>query len=92
MFDSIILAIDQYAIWIALGIGLYKILHIVLYKGLQPGYLLSTYFVIFSGVEVTDAKNYRQRHRFRRVHNSLTVVFYAVLVLWAIIHLILSAI
>jgi len=92
MFDSVILAIDQYAIWAALIIGVYKILHIVLYKGLQPGYLASTYFTIFSGVEITDAKNYRQRRRFRKVHNTLTVVFYALLIVWGIIHLILRGV
>ena len=89
MFDTIILSIDRYAIWAAIGIGLYKILHIVLYKGFQPGYLVNTYFTIFSGVEITDTKNYRQRYRFRKVHNLLTVIFYSLLILWCIIHIIL---
>ena len=89
MFDQVILFIDQYFIWIALGIGLYKILHIVLYKGLVPGYILSTYFVLFSGSPISDTKNYNQRLRFRRVHNILTVAFYSFFIIWAIIHLIL---
>ena len=87
MFDQVILFIDNYFIWIALAIAAYKILHIVLYKGLHPKYILSTYFVIFSGVHITAVKDYSQRTRFRKVHNILTIAFYVFFSLWLIVRI-----
>ncbi len=87
MFDQIILFIDQYALWVAFAIGLIKLFHILLYKGLQPRYIIQTYFTIFSGVNVSDSKNYHQKFRFRQIHNVLTVAFYSFFAIWLIVHL-----
>ncbi len=87
MIDQVILFIDGYFKWIALALAVYKIIHIVLYKGLQPKYIINTYFVIFSGVEISGVRNYNQRTRFRQIHNIITIAFYAVLVFWLIVHI-----
>ncbi|MCY7421014.1 MAG: hypothetical protein LH478_04645 [Chitinophagaceae bacterium] len=88
MFDQVILFVDRYFIWLALAIGIYKVLHIVFYKGLQPRYILNFYFIIFSGVSASGSKN--QRQQFRQLHNLLTIAFYFCLVSWAIVHAILN--
>ncbi len=89
MFDSVILLIDKYAIWLAILIAAYKILHIILYKGLQPGYIINNYFIIYDDVEIIDSKSFAQRRRYRKVHNTLTISFYAIFLIWLIVHLIL---
>ena len=90
MFDNVILMIDRYAIWVVFGLAVIKLFHIIFYKGLQPGYIVSTFFTLYSGIHLGDMKNYPQRYRFRQVHNLLTVCFYALLVIWAIVHIILK--
>ena len=88
MFDQFILFVDRYFLWLAIAIGIYKIFHIVFYKGLQPRYILNFYFTIFSGVGVSGVKNERQR--FRQLHNLLTIAFYFFIVSWLIVHAILN--
>lgn len=89
MFDTLILLTDKYAIWLVVLIGVYKILHIIVYKGVKPSYIFNTFFTVFSGVEITDTKSYPQRYNFRRIHNVLTILFYGLLIIWLIIHIVL---
>jgi hypothetical protein len=90
MFDTLILLTDKYAIWLVLLIALCKILHIVIYKGVKISYIFNTFFILFSGVDLTGSKNYPQRYRFRSIHNVLTILFYALLLTWLIIHIVLK--
>ena len=86
MFDQVILSIDHYFVWLSFLISVCKVAHIIVYKGVHPRYIFNTYFIIFSGVELSGSKNYNQRLRFRQIHNLLTIAFYAFLLTWLIIH------
>lgn len=90
MFDQVILFVDRYFIWFALAVGIYKLLHIVFYKGIQPRYILNYYFIVFSGFDFAGPFSKNQRQRFRQIHNMLTVAFYGFLASWLIIHIILK--
>ena len=89
MFDLFILFIDKYFLWLATALGIYKLLHIIFYKGIQPRYIINYYFVVFSGAALDGASIKNQRQRFRLIHNMLTLLFYFFLATWVIIHSIL---
>lgn len=90
MFDQVILFVDRFFIWLALAIGIYKVLHIVFYKGLHPRYILNNYFIVFSEFDFAGSFSKNQRQRFRQIHNMLTIAFYCFLASWLIIHIILK--
>ena len=90
MFDLFILFMNKYFVWLATALGIYKLLHIIFYKGIQPRYIINYYFVVFSGAALDGANSKNQRQRFRLIHNMLTLLFYFFLVSWVIIHSILS--
>ncbi len=89
MFDQAILFIDKYFIWLAIATGSLKLLHLIIYKGMQPRYILNHYFVVFSGIDFADSSAKNQRQRFRQIHNMLTLAFYFFLASWLVIHIIL---
>jgi hypothetical protein len=60
-------------------IAVVKLLVILLYKGFDVGYMFENFLVIYTdpGVGATP-----ERIRFRRIHNIITIIFYAVLLSW----------
>ncbi len=90
MFDQAIIFIDKYFIWYAIVLACLKLLHIIIYKGLHLRYIVTHYFIVFSGFDFEGSTSKKQRHRFRQIHNMLTVSFYFFLTFWLIIHVILK--
>jgi hypothetical protein len=91
MFDDLVFLCDKYLIWFVLLIGACKLLSLVLYKGIDLYYIVSTYFLIFSSDQLKQSTSNNRRATFRKVHNALTVGLYAFLLIWVVVHLTLIA-
>lgn len=85
--DEVIYFVSENGLYLLLAIALVKIVVIMLYKGLDVGYVLENFLIIYtsSGIEYNPA-----RHRFRLVHNILTIIFYFVVLAWLTIGAVLS--
>jgi hypothetical protein len=91
MFDELIFLLHQYLLWMVLLLAVVKLLVLIIYRGLQPLFIGSTYLLIYSRNQIAEAKNNPKRNYFRKAHNLLTMCFYLLLGVWTIIHLTLIA-
>jgi hypothetical protein len=77
--DESIYFFYAYGYYFFIALAIVKVILIILYKGLDIGYLFENFLVIYSdyGIEPNE-----RRKRFRNVHNVITVAFYFVVIIW----------
>jgi hypothetical protein len=77
--DDFIYFFYAYGYYFFIGLAIVKVILIILYKGLDIGYLFENFLVIYSDSGIEPSL---RRQRFRRIHNIFTVAFYFVLIIW----------
>ena len=80
--DDIISLFNQNGIYFIVVIGAIKLILILLYKGLDPGYMIENFFFLYKDVYLESDP---RRRKYRQFHNFLTVMFYLTLALWMIV-------
>jgi hypothetical protein len=85
--DDVISYLYENGFYLLAALAVIKALVIILYKGFDFGYLFENFLLIYTdpGVGATP-----ERIRFRRIHNIVTVIFYAVLLAWITIMVIVK--
>jgi hypothetical protein len=85
--DDIIYYLYANGFYLLAAIAVVKLLVIILYKGFDIGYMFENFLMIYTdpGVGATP-----ERIRFRRIHNVVTIIFYAVLLAWIAIVIIVK--
>jgi hypothetical protein len=77
--DDFVYFFYAYGYYFLIGLAIVKSVLIILYKGLDIGYLFENFLVVYSdqGLEPNP-----RRKRFRLIHNIITIIFYFVLIVW----------
>jgi hypothetical protein len=77
--DDVIYFLYQNGMYLIAAIAVVKMIIIILYKGLDIPYLFENFLIIYTdhGIGATP-----ERIRFRKIHNIVTIIFYAVVIAW----------
>lgn len=77
--DDVVYYLYSNGFYLVAALAVLKVIVIILYKGFDLGYIFENFLIIYTdpGVGATP-----ERIRFRRIHNLITIIFYAILLAW----------
>ncbi|MFP5040131.1 hypothetical protein [Parasediminibacterium sp. JCM 36343] len=83
MIDELFVLIKSYGLFIALSLGILKLLILFWYKPQRPSYAFRNFLNYYGKYAMRDERQERWL-KFKKMHNPTTILFYVITISWLI--------